>query len=445
MTLTGNKPMKSAPEADVQFLAELTAATIESACVYPGQETVGMHEGKEIPVKNLQDFTAIRPAGLRAYPAIWVQDFTMGYSSGLVSVEEGLGHLRLIASLQNSGPEQHLPSGAIIPTDAIPDHINLDGTAVFYPGTYSSGPDQGGEPWGVCPPLNNYFDFIWLAYLLWKETGDAGLFRMKMEGRALLDRLTAAYAVPPADPATGMVFTAPERRAVGFIFIDQIYMTGRMLMASLERYRAAGQLAEIHVALGDAASAQRFSRDADLIRANIEPVFVNPDAECGWLRASTGVSGQADVWGTLYALYLDTLSPPARNRAVLQVLADMEGGNILFEGAVRHVPVNRDASPTSAWEKTIAPHNRYQNGAFWHMPVGWLIAVLECDHPDKAAALFQDYIAHLRKNDFRQGAPYGAPWECIGWNRQADQNPAFVPSVATPYGVLFNRHERASR
>ena len=427
------------PKADVQFLADLTKATIESARVYPGQETVGVHEGKEIQVKNIQGFTAIRPAGLRAYPAIWVQDFTMGYSSGFVSVEEGLGHLRLIASLQNSGPERRLPSGAIIPTDAIPDHINLDGTPVFYPGTYSSGPDQGGEPWGIYPPLNNYFDFIWLAYQLWKDTASTEIFRELIDGRRLLERLMLAYAVPPTDPQTGIVVTTAERRAVGFIFIDQIYMTGHMLMASLERYRAARQLAEICLAMGDEMVARRYQRDADLIRANIERVFVSQEADCGWLRAATGTSGQADVWGTLYALYLDVLSLPARSHAIQQILEDMENGNILFEGAIRHVPVNRDASPTSAWEKTIASHNRYQNGAFWHMPVGWLIAVLDRDHPVKAEAVFHDYVSHLRMGDFRQGKAHGAPWECIGWDGQADQNPAFVPSVATPYGVLFRR------
>ena len=73
------------------------------------------------------------------------------------------------------------------------------------------------------------------------------------------------------------------------------------------------------------------------------------------------------------------------------------------------------------------------------MPVGWLIAVLDRDHPEKAEAVFHDYVSHLRKGDFRQGKAHGAPWECTGWDGQADQNPAFVPSVATPYGVLFRR------
>ncbi len=299
--------MKNASEADVQFLAGLTKAAIESARVRPDQEIVGVHEGKPVPVKNRLGFTAIRPAGLSGYPAIWIQDFTMAYSSGFISVDEGMAHLRLIASRQNCQEERRLPSGAIIPAHAIPDHINLDGTPVFYPGTYSSVPDQGGEPWGVCPPLNNYFDFIWLAYLLWRDVSDLAMFAEIIAGRTLLERLTLAYDGPPADPETGIVFTTVQRRAVGFIFIDQIYMTGQMLMPSLERHRAARQLAEIHAAFGDAESARRFDRDAELIRANVERVFASDQEDCGWLRAATGVSGQADVWGTLYALHLERL------------------------------------------------------------------------------------------------------------------------------------------
>ena len=184
------------------FLADLTQATIESARVRPEQELVGVHEGKPVPVKNNLGFTAIRPAGLKAYPAIWVQDFTMAYSSGFVSVDEGLAHLRLIASRQNS-KERRLPSGAIIPAHAIPDHINLDGSPVFYPGTYSSGPDQGGEPWGVCPPLNNCFDFIWLAHLLWKDADDATFFREIIKGQTLLERLDVGLQRAPSQSEDG--------------------------------------------------------------------------------------------------------------------------------------------------------------------------------------------------------------------------------------------------
>jgi hypothetical protein len=426
-------------ETDREFLRSLTQATIQSALVDPEEEIVGTHEGRRIKVANTLGFTAVRPAGLSAYPAIWTQDFTMTYSSGLVATEVGLAHLRLIASLQSGSVERRLPSSAVIPPLAVPDHINLDGTAVFFPGTYASGPDQGGEPWGICPPLNNYFDFIWLAYMLWQDMADGAFFGEQIGELTLMERITAAYAAPPAEEVTGAVYTTPERRAVGFIFCDSVYMTGLLLMPTLERYRAASQLSHIQDSLGARDAARKYARDAEAIRMHVERVFCREDDPCGWLRAATGRSGQPDVWGTIYALYLDILSPAARQRAVEQVVQDLDAGRINFEGALRHVPLGRDASARSAWEMSVTEHNRYQNGAFWHTPVGWLIDVLEREHPDQAAALRRDYMSHLREHDFRKGQPCGAPWECIGWEGQANQNPAFAASVALPYGVLYGR------
>ena len=253
--------------------------------------------------------------------------------------------------------------------------------------------------------------------------------------------MTSAYDVPPADPQTGIVFTTAERRAVGFIFIDQIYMTGQMLMASLERYRAARQLAEIHVALGKTESARRYDarRRADPreCRAGFRQRRRRIAAGCAPPRASRArpTSGARST-----PCILTSCRRPRETGRSNRSSKTWKPGRFLYEGALRHVPLNRDASPTSAWEKTIAPHNRYQNGAFWHTPIGWLIAVLDREHPQRASAVFQDYIAQLRKGDFRQGEPHGAPWECLGWDGKADQNPAFVPSVALPYGVLFDKH-----
>ena len=62
--------MNNAKAADLRFLADLTKATIESARVYPDQETVGEHEGQAIPVKNMLGFPAIRPAGRALLPRL---------------------------------------------------------------------------------------------------------------------------------------------------------------------------------------------------------------------------------------------------------------------------------------------------------------------------------------------------------------------------------------
>ena len=46
--------------------------------------------------------------------------------------------------------------------------------------------------------------------------------------------------------------------------------------------------------------------------------------------------------------------------------------------------------------------------------------------------VFDEFIAHLREQDFRKGAEFGAPWECFGKNRAARQNAVYMASVTMP-------------
>src|SRR5437870_4121180 len=115
----------------MQFLKELTAAVVESSRVYPGQR-VG-----ESPV-NTTGGTLIRPGGRECYPAYWIRDFAMSLESGCITEAEMLHHLRVVARSQNDDRERVLDH-AIIPAFSVPDHVNFDGGAVFFPGTMSAG------------------------------------------------------------------------------------------------------------------------------------------------------------------------------------------------------------------------------------------------------------------------------------------------------------------
>ncbi len=79
------------------------------------------------------------PGGKGGYPAFWIRDFAMSLESGFVSPQEMLDHLRLMARCQNGPQARQLQHGLVLPPFAVPDHINFDGTAVFYPGTYQNG------------------------------------------------------------------------------------------------------------------------------------------------------------------------------------------------------------------------------------------------------------------------------------------------------------------
>lgn len=360
----------------------------------------------------------------------------MALATGFVTAEEMWDHLELIAASQNGPIEQRLASGAVIPPFAIPDHVLFDRRPVYYPGTYSSGEDQGGEPWGIMPPTNNHYDFILIAWHLWRTTGSTDFLVRNIAGLTIIEHLQRAFDVPRTDPKSGLVVTDAATRAVGFIYCDSIYMTGHLLFASLLRWRAAQQLAELEDAMGLNASASFVRAQVATIPSNLAETFGAPRRIGGWLMAATDTGRQPDVWGTIYALYLGLLDGESARAALGEIVRALEEGTISLQGAIRHVPVNHDASPTSAWERTLTPHNRYQNGAYWHVPTGWLIAVLAKEHPAVAQRLFNEMITHFQAEDFRKGPEFCAPWECLGQVKDAYANPVFLGSVVVPFGVL---------
>ena len=404
---------------------------VEASRVRPGQK-IGTSPA------NTLGRTLIRPGGRDCYPAMWVRDFSMSLDCGLISPDEIRQHVHLIASRQNGSRQRKLKSGAIIPAYAIPDHINFDGGAVFYPGTMSAGDDQGGEPFGILPPADDHYEFVHIASSLWKATDDLSFFDETIEGLTIRNRLARSFNAPRIDDSTGgMVATSAKDRAVGFGFCDCVYLTGSILFPSLLRYRAAREI----VRIADATKTPPIVKDAATIATTMAShfgkVFADP-AGSGWLLAATDAGRRPDVWGTLYALVLGVLSPEEARAARDAVINALRAGTITCEGAVRHIPTDHDASPTSAWDR-VAPGvavNTYQNGAYWHVPTGWLIAAIDKYEPVLAARVFRDYIAHLRSQDFRKGEQFGAPWECFGRDGAGRQNAVYMASVTAPLAAI---------
>lgn len=422
-----DRAARSAP--DLSFLRDLTRDVVEASRVKPGQKAAGSPT-------NTCGFTLIMPGGRGSYPAFWIRDFAMSLESGFITPEEMLNHLRLAARCQNGPVARKLQRGLVIPPFAIPDHINFDGGAVFYPGTYTPGDDQGNGAYGILPPVDDQYEFIHIAHCLFRATGKAEFLLEKINGMLLIDRLTAAFAAPPADAQTGLVVTDDAQRAVGFGFCDAVYFTGKMLFPSLLRYRAAGQLAELGQATRRAEPGGGYRQIQKRISDNLAPSFGEPARLGGWLMAATKVGRQPDVWGTLYALHLGALQGAAAERASETIVDAVRRKTIVFDGAVRHVPTDLDASPASAWEKTAGVAvNTYQNGAYWHTPTGWLIAVVRRRDPQLASELLSEYLQHLQQNDFRKGPGHEAPWECFGPKGYA-QNGVYMTSVTLPWAVL---------
>ncbi len=418
------------PKRDLDFLRDITRDVVEASRVKPGS-----NGGGRWPLTNSCGFALVTP-GKDTYTAFWPRDFSMAVDSGFITAEELRNHLLLTCKAQNGPAELKLANGLHVPAWTIPDHINYDGRASFYPGSYGSGHDQGNGACGRVPPIDDHYEFVHIAYTYWKATRDAGIFGVEVNGATVFERLEKAFACPTIDPATGLAQTTEADRAVGFGFCDAETHTGKLLFASLLRYRAAGELAELAKALGHRERVAGYRQIQATIRANVVPTFGDPKRIGGWLRASTGLSSQADVWGTLFALHLGVLDG-AEAAAARKTVADaLRRGTITLEGGVRHVPTDLDFSKTTAWERSMSALNTYQNGAYWHTASGWLIEALWQKDRPLALQVFREMLAHLRAQDFRKGPGLGAPWECYGPNGQARQNAVYMASVALPYGIL---------
>jgi hypothetical protein len=418
------------PKADLNFLRDMTRDVVEASRVPPGS-----NGGGRWPLTNSCGFTLITP-GKDTYTAFWVRDFSMAVDSGFITAEELRNHLLLTCKAQNGPEDRKLANGLHVPPWAIPDHINYDGRPSFYPGTYSSGHDQGNGACGRVPPIDDHYELVHIAYTYWQVTHDAGTFSVEVNGATVFERLERAFASPSTDPETGLAQTTEADRAVGWGFCDGETHTGKLLFASLLRYRAAGELAELAKVLGHRERVPGYRQIQQTLRPNLARTFADPAGKDGWLRASTGLSAQPDVWGTLFALHLGVLDRTQANAALKTVADAVRGGTITLEGGVRQVPTDRDFSKTTAWERSMCAINTYQNGGYWHTASGWLIEALWKHDRTLALRVFREMLAHLRAQDFRKGPGHGAPWEVYGPNGQGRQNAVYMASVALPYGIL---------
>jgi hypothetical protein len=278
-----------------------------------------------------------------------------------------------------------------------------------------------------------------LAYVYWQATRDLEILKTKIIGVSVFERLERAFAVPTTDPGTGLAQTTETDRAIGFGFCDNETHTGKLLFASLLRYRAAGEFAELSRAVGRGQHERGYRQIQKAIQANLVPTFADAKAIGGWLRAATETSRQPDVWGTLFALHLGVLGRREAGAARKTIADAVRRGTITHEGGVRHVPTDMDFSPTTAWESSGSPLNTYQNGAYWHTASGWLIEQLLKEDRELALQVFGEMMAHLRSMDFRKGPGHGAPWEAYHHSGQYQRNAVYLTSVALPYGILKRR------
>ena len=411
---------------DLTFLEEMVKDVMEASRIYPGQK-ISKDFGP-----NQTEGVLIRPGGRTSYPAFWIRDYAMSIETGYVSEKEQKHMLVLTASTQ-SDSLIWTKWGTSIPKGSIADHIRIDdGKPIYFPGTYSF-ENQGEKKWGMQPPFCDQFFFIQMAYFYVKSFPKTIQLTNEIKGVKLIDRLEMAYQMPPSDTRSHLVQVDETNRGVDFGFRDAIYITGKLCYASLLKYQAAKQMAYLFTKMGNKSKSFRYQQEANLLKLSIIRTFI--DAR-GMLRASTGISAQADVWATSLAIHLGVLTGQSRLKAAQYLRDSYLRGELSQKGNIRHIIKSDDFSSTTAWEKSVVPINTYQNGAYWGTPVAWVCQAIAFVDLPSAQKLAKEFIQELREGDFRKGDTFGSPWECF--NDKLTQNPVYLTSVAVPL-IIFKK------
>ena len=411
---------------DLTFLEQMVKDVMEASRIYPGQK-ISKDFGP-----NQTNGVLIRPGGRTSYPAFWIRDYAMSIETGYVSEKEQKHMLDLTANTQSDSLIR-TKWGTSIPKGSIADHIRIDdGKPIYFPGTYSF-ENQGDKKWGMQPPFCDQFFFIQMAYLYVKSFSKTTELSKEIKGVKLIDRLELAYQMPPSNTRSHLVQVDESNRGVDFGFRDAIYITGKLCYASLLKYQAARQLAYLYGKMGNKSKTLHYQQEANILKISINRTFI--DAR-GMLRASTGTSGQADVWATSLAIHLGVLTGQSRLKAAQYLRDAYLKGELSQKGNIRHVIKSDDFNATSAWEKSVVPINTYQNGAYWGTPVGWVCQAIAYVDVPSAQKLAKEFIQELREGDFRKGESFGSPWECF--NDKLTQNPVYLTSVAVPL-IIFKK------
>ena len=411
---------------DLVFLEQMVKDVMEASRIYPGQK-ISKDFGP-----NQTEGVLIRPGGRTSYPAFWIRDYAMSIETGYVSEKEQKHMLDLTASTQSDSLIR-TKWGTSIPKGSIADHIRIDdGKPIYFPGTYSF-ENQGEKKWGMQPPFCDQFFFIQMAYFYVKSFSKTPTLSKEINGVKLINRLEQAYQMPPSHPRSHLVQVDETNRGVDFGFRDAIYITGKLCYASLLKYQAARQMAYLYGKIGNKSMSLRYQQEANLLKISIVSTFIDTR---GMLRASTGMSGQADVWATSQAIHLGILKGQSRLKAAQYLRDAYLKGELSQNGNIRHVIKSDDFSATSAWEKSVVPNNTYQNGAYWGTPVAWVCQAIAYVDFKSAQKLAKEYMQELRQGDFRKGDSFGSPWECF--NDKLTQNPVYLTSVAVPL-IIFKK------
>jgi hypothetical protein len=421
---------------DAVFLHQQAARVVGLARVAPGE--------KSGSATNTTPYVMHLPDSHRAYTAFWVRDSNMALGADFVPADDVRDWIKLIASTIPSKDWQLRP-GVRVPAYFVPDHVNFDGKATFFPASYDETNQQGGGEWGSLPPFDDNYFFLFTVSEYAEMTKSTRLFKSLITtstGPMLFsDLCLKVFDAIPNDAATGIPLDGdvfqPNKWGKDFGFCDTVQKSGKLLFTALLKYDAALRLAPLYRKIGNSVVADHLDQTAELIKQNLVSTFYH-DSEHpgeGWLYSATGVGNQPDVWGSAYAVAVGAVQGETAQKLARSLLRGYRDHSLVRDGCVSEVLQHDPANP-KGWQNCVVPFGTYQNGAYWPAGTGWYVMALNTIDPSAARAMAKDYVEFIRANQLKDGTSQA--WEWFNPGAHHYEHPQYMASIAFAYG-LWNR------
>ncbi len=417
--------------SDAALLERMARRLVEASTIAAGQR---ISRGANTTGRALLA-PGVNTPEVAIYPAFWIRDPAWIAETGLVPAEEVWGWLTLMTETMQGPEPRRLASGGVVLPYSIADHINVDGSPVYYPGTYAPDDTQG-PPWGRYPPHDDQYWLVFTADAYVKLTGDIRALTRTvptpMGGLPLWQVCALAHGAFPIEGETQLCVASGDldEHIVDWGYNDSVTKTGRLLFPSLLRLESASTLRSWFERLDRPDTASVYRDQAVSLRRSISETFYREGSNGeGWLISATGVGDKPDVWGSAYALFSGAVPGDVALAIGRWLLRGYRERTTVQHGQVRHIPTT-----DGFWELAQAEPGRYQNGAFWGYPAGWYIYALSLVDGQAAGEMFGEYLGYLRatwNDDLRACA-----WECINPDLDHYQNPGYLATVAMPYAAL---------
>ncbi len=199
----------------------------------------------------------------------------------------------------------------------------------------------------------------------------------------------------------GLVWIDPKAPHTSYGFTDGVVKGGNELFCSLLFWKASGKMIQMAERAGRRDLQKYYQKQRKKIEKNISVLW---DDNQNAFLAATEICRQVDIWGNAFLVWIDF---PIGNK--LPRLLDFLAKNYdryMYEGQVRHLLAGEHWEVSVSWPNDDPiEKDRFQNGAYWGTPTGWVAYALAQQHPALATRLLKDLVHFYQ----REGI-----YECVG-------------------------------